>query len=87
MPDQVNSRLTLFQYDISDQWLVRTIGWFHIKKENFIVDRSEAFNLDPDRSADFTVDCFLRSGLHFGTCYRFHRTEAVTPGNRKHHER
>jgi hypothetical protein len=56
MPDEVNWSLTLFQHDVSDQGIVSAIGWLHIQKQHFIVDRSEAFNLDPDRSAYFSVN-------------------------------
>jgi hypothetical protein len=69
VPDQIHRRLTLFKHYVSDQRLVRAIGWLHIQKQNFVVDRPEAFNFDSHGSADFAIHRFLSRSLNLDICY------------------
>ena len=52
MAKHVHTRLTLLKYDIADQRLKIPIRRFHIHKDNFVEDGTEALNLNPNRPAN-----------------------------------
>lgn len=55
MTEDVNARLALRQDDMTEQRFKFTKVWFHVDKGDLGKDRTEAFNLDADRSADLNV--------------------------------
>ena len=58
MAEHVNTRLALLQHDVTNEGFKVAISGFHVNKYDFVKDRTKAFNLYANRSADLSQHSF-----------------------------
>ena len=59
----IHCSLRLFQHDITDQWFIYAVGWFHIQKKHLSVYVIKSLKFYFYRTANFTFYQLLRRRL------------------------
>jgi len=76
----IHRGLALFQDNVANQGFIRTIGRFHLNEHDLVEYRTETFNLNAYRAANFGPHNFLSCGFNLDLFRKFKNSESLLPG-------
>src|SRR5437660_1487884 len=87
MTEHIHTGLAVLQHEIANQWFVLAIFGSHLNECYFVMNGTEAFDLNTHGTADYAFDCFLRCCFHLDLGHGLEISQSIPPRHRKNHER